>query len=1152
TVYNVDFQDLTSKLATAQYRITSATGQGGTVIKDWTDIFTALEISSYETDWQVAFASLTSGVTGYVSARAWDAAGNTAQVSDVFFVLKDTVPPAAVSNAASYGSYINDPGAVFDTDFNDAGGSLLSSFQYFISSVTAMGGTPVKDWTDAALGIGATYYANNFQLDFYALLREPATNYVSVRAYDNAGNTYTLADAFKVFRSSSVNPDIMDNQAGDDAWRAANAGTYNVDFSTNSGHALDRFELKVHDALNQGGDLLADWPLAPTAIGGGFYGTNWALPAAVFDAMQEGVNYVSVRVYDSSPTPNSATLSDAFYVRKDTTAPAVPTLSSPADGVFYNHGGPAFDWPDASGPASGIAGYELSLATAADFTTVTASSEPAASLAAFSGLAENPYYWKSRSLDNAGNYSLYSSTRGFAVDLTTPTVADLQSDATHYLTANTGLYNVNFDDLGGSLLDKAQVRLTSGPAQTGTLLADWTDAVTGMNSLSYTADWGLPASAWNALPSGPTGYVSVKVFDRAGNYFVQNDVFTVWKDTAPPYAADNQSGDDAWRASDPGAVYDVDFYDLESLLTTAQYRLYSGAGQTGTLLKDWTTIAFLPAGTSHYSLNWGVDFAAAADGINYASVRLFDRAGQTAQASDVFYVRKDTTPPVITDLQAGDTAWRGVPGTAYNVDFADLASGLTTVQYRITSDVGGGGTVLKDWTDIATGLGGVPSYNSDWTVDFSALPEAATSYVSARAYDAAGQTASAQDVFYIKKDVTLPTVTDDQLGDDAWRKADTASYDVSFADAGGSLLDKAQVKITSGPAQTGTVLADWTDRITGINAAAYDSPWQLGASLWDLLPEGKSYVSVRAYDNASNPRVVTDAFYVRKDTTVPVINDAQGGDDAWRNSNSASYALSFSDAGGSLLAAAEVKITTGPSQTGTLAADWTPVASAINSSSYPGPWSLTAGLWDLLAAGTNYVSVRVFDNAGSTTALTDAFYVRKDTQAPAINDTQGGDSVWRNSNAGSYSVGFTDPGGSLLSKFQVRASTVAGGAGPFSPDWTDNVAAINAASYPGPWTLVSGVWTLLQPGTNYISIRAYDNAGSFAVLADAFNVLKDTQAPAGSAVPPAYAGALDFNVGWSASDSGPAGVNYVKLYYTMDTVSPYTWTQFGSTFNSSP
>ena len=124
-----------------------------------------------------------------------------AQVNDLFFVLKDTAVPAAVSNAASYGSYITDPGAVFDVDFNDAGGSLLSNFQYFISSVTAMGGMPVKDWTDAALGIGATFYANNFQADFYALLREPATNYFSVRAYDNAGNAYTLADAFKVFRS---------------------------------------------------------------------------------------------------------------------------------------------------------------------------------------------------------------------------------------------------------------------------------------------------------------------------------------------------------------------------------------------------------------------------------------------------------------------------------------------------------------------------------------------------------------------------------------------------------------------------------------------------------------------------------------------------------------------------------------------------------------------------------------------------------------------------------------------------------------------------------------------------------------------------------------------------------------------------------------
>ncbi|MHB0995340.1 MAG: hypothetical protein ACYC2I_03110, partial [Elusimicrobiales bacterium] len=1152
TVYNVDFQDLTSKLATAQYRITSAAGQGGTVIKDWTDLFTGQEISSYGTDWQVDFAALTSGVTGYVSARAWDAAGNAAQVNDVFLVLKDTVAPTAVSNAASYGAYITDPGPVFDVDFNDAGGSLLSKFQYFISSVTAMGGTPVKDWTDAALGIGATFYANNFQADFYALLREPATNYFSVRAYDNAGNVYTLADAFKVFRSSSVNPDILDNQAGDDAWRNSNAGTYNVDFSTNSGHALDYFQAKVHDALNQGGTLLADWTLVQGSIGAGFYGTNWALPAGLFTAMKEGVNYVSVRVYDSSPTPNSSTLNDVFYVRKDTTAPAVPALSSPADGVFYNHGGPSFDWADAAGTASGIAAYEIKIATAADFTTVTASSSPSISQASFTGLAGNPYYWKVRSQDNAGNYSAYSSTRNFIVDLTTPTVSDLQADATYYLTANTALYNVNFDDLGGSLLDKVQVRITSGPAQTGTVVADWTDAATGINSISYSTDWALPASAWNALPSGPTGYISVKVFDRAGNNFVQGDVFTVWKDTAAPYTADNQSGDNVWRASDPGAVYDVDFYDLESLLTTAQYRLYSGAGQTGTLLKDWTTIAFLPAGTSHYAANWGVDFAAAVDGASYASVRLYDRAGLTSQISDVFYVRKDTTVPSITDSHAGDAAWRGAPGTAYNVDFADLASGLTTVQYRITSAEGGGGTVLRDWTDIATDLGGLPSYDTDWTVDFSALPEAATSYVSVRGYDAALHTSSATDVFYIKKDVSLPSVTDNQPGDDSWRNAGTAVYNVDFADAGGSLLSKFQVKATTGPNQSGTTLFDWTDKVAGINAAAYTADWGLGAGDWNSLQSGLNYVSVRVYDNASNLRTVSDAFYVKKDTSAPVITDNQSGDDAWRNAAGILYNVDLSDLGGSLLKQLEVKITTGAGQSGTLVLDWIPLLTGIDAASYTSDWGLGASTFTLLASGTNYVSVRVFDNAGSSATLTDAFYVRKDTQAPSITDGQAGENVWRNSNSGTYNVSFTDAGGSLLSKFQVRASTVPGGAGPFSPDWTDNVTAINAASYAGGWALTSGSWNLLQPGTNYLSIRALDNAGSPTDLADAFNILKDTQAPSGTAVPPANAGTLNFNVAYSTSDAGPAGVDYVKLYYTINTASPYTWTQFGGTFAAGP
>ena len=160
-----------------------------------------------------------------------------------------------------------------------------------------------------------------------------------------------------------------------------------MDFSTNSGYPLDRFEAKVHDALNQGGTMLADWTLVQGSIGAGFYGTNWALPSSVFTAMKEGVNYVSVRVYDSSPTPNSATLNDAFYVRKDTTAPR--SRPKPADGAFSHGGRPS------TGRRLRSGGGRITACHCDRFHHHNGSS-PLRSLASFTGLAENPITGRSR------------------------------------------------------------------------------------------------------------------------------------------------------------------------------------------------------------------------------------------------------------------------------------------------------------------------------------------------------------------------------------------------------------------------------------------------------------------------------------------------------------------------------------------------------------------------------------------------------------------------------------------------------------------------------------------------------------------------------------------------------------------------------------
>ncbi len=403
------------------------------------------------------------------------------------------------------------------------------------------------------------------------------------------------------------------------------------------------------------------------------------------------------------------------------------------------------------------------------------------------------------------------------------------------------------------------------------------------------------------------------------------------------------------------------------------------------------------------------------------------------------------------------------------------------------------GAVLFDWTDLATSIN-LSSYTTPWSLTGSLwnLLSNGTNYISVRVYDNAGNVSISTDVFYVLKDTTPPAFNNQQVGDDVWRSSNSGVYSVFFNDVGGSLLSKFQVKATSGPNQTGTVLFDWTDLATSINLSSYTTPWSLTGSLWNLLSNGTNYISVRVYDNAGNISVLNDAFYIRKDNSPPTITDNQLGDNIWRSANTAVYDVDFYDSGGSLLNKFQVKATSGPNQTGTVLFDWTDLATSINLSSYTTPWSLTGSLWNLLSNGTNYISVRVYDNAGNVSISTDVFYVLKDTTPPAFNNQQVGDDVWRSSNSGVYSVFFNDVGGSLLSKFQVKATSGPNQTGTVLFDWTDLATSINLSSYTTPWSLTGSLWNLLSNGTNYISVRVYDNAGNISVLNDAFYIRKDT------------------------------------------------------------
>jgi len=328
------------------------------------------------------------------------------------------------------------------------------------------------------------------------------------------------------------------------------------------------------------------------------------------------------------------------------------------------------------------------------------------------------------------------------------------------------------------------------------------------------------------------------------------------------------------------------------------------------------------------------------------------------------------------------------------------------------------------------------------------LKEGTSNYVSVKVQDFAGNTTQLNDVFYVKKDTTPPTISDLQSGDTIWRISNNGYYNVDFSDSGFSKIKNFQTVVYSGENKTGDLIDNWRIVVDTINSNSYTANWQIKTQTWDLLPPGTSYITVKVFDNALNQAEVTDAFYIRKDTSPPVITDNQTGDDVWRSSNTATYDVDYSDVG-SLLDYAQYQIKSG---TGGVIVDWYTYASGINSNSYTTNFSLLTSHFNLLPSSYNYVSVRVFDRAGSSTTLNNVFYIKKDTTPPSVSDNQTGDNTWRKENIATYNIDFTDDV-SGIDKAEVKITTGPGQTGILVSDWSPVLTDIDSLSFTTNWKI---------------------------------------------------------------------------------------------------
>lgn len=395
------------------------------------------------------------------------------------------------------------------------------------------------------------------------------------------------------------------------------------------------------------------------------YGTGYELAVSTWAAFEE-INYSTVTdgsyyeaedlrpnttYYFKAAAINGSGLLSAYSVFSPTvTYAAVPADNPPGlgpPGTASVHA----QWLANGNP--NYTEYYIQASTAADFTGVDAGPLAWFAVPAYdvTGLeAGMTYYFRVRARDFLGRpgpwFSLGQATMQAGADLTPPSVVNMQGGDDTWRGSSSGMYRVYFSDLGSGL-DKFQVKVATGPGFSGIVLDDWTDAVTGINSSTYETDWPLPLAVFGHIPENVKCYVSVRVYDAAGNATVLQDAFYVKRDITRPVIAGPSASPPGWLASDPGAVFSADFSDALSGLAQAQYSASDLAGSANADVLDWTGIPGFVPGAS-FTAPWGVNFAGLSDGVtNYISVRGMDAAGNVSTLNDAFRILKNTVGPAV-------------------------------------------------------------------------------------------------------------------------------------------------------------------------------------------------------------------------------------------------------------------------------------------------------------------------------------------------------------------------------------------------------------------------------------------------------------------------------------------------------------------------
>jgi len=264
------------------------------------------------------------------------------------------------------------------------------------------------------------------------------------------------------------------------------------------------------------------------------------------------------------------------------------------------------------------------------------------------------------------------------------------------------------------------------------------------------------------------------------------------------------------------------------------------------------------------------------EGVYFWEVTVFDGSLLGPASSATFTV--DLTSPSIAIVEPINGSTVSTEASPLFVStYTDNLSGIDTVGIRLfldTSDVSALAAISASST-VFTPIALSPGKD----------PHVFTLIVP----DRAGNTAVLSSTFDAI-DVTSPTIVSTGLPSgffSAWVNTATAisPIPIHFFDAGGSHLSRFEIQMTTDAAGLGTPAPTFATVLSsadfGAATDAFTSDWAFPQSVFDLMPEGTDYATIRVFDQAGNFMVALSTFAVLKDTTPPVVPS----DNLWLGNN---------------------------------------------------------------------------------------------------------------------------------------------------------------------------------------------------------------------------------------------------------------------------